>query len=268
MNSLIATRPRRIALSAGVLVVFAIVGLFASAALHLGAAGPATGVPAGNPFARAYDPAALVAFGRHPLGRYDTVVARADRRTVALFRRPAAGPYRRLGPLAHSYGSPLVFLVEARRRGWLRVQLPVRPNRSSAWIRASAVQLAVTDYRVVVNLRRRRLTVWRGPRRIVRTPIGVGRAVSPTPAGGYYLAYLLRPPQPDGVFGAYAFGLSAYSDVYTSFAGGDGEIGLHGTDEPSGLGRYVSHGCIRVSNRAITLLAHTLPLGTPITIEH
>jgi lipoprotein-anchoring transpeptidase ErfK/SrfK len=267
MNALIATRPRRIVLSVGVIVVFAIIGLFASAALRVGA-GPAAGVPAGNPFARGYDPAALAAFGRHPLGRYDTVVARPVHRVVTLYRRPAGRPYRRLGPLGHSYGSPLVFLVEARRRGWVRVQLPVRPNHSSAWIRASAVHLAVTDYRVTVNLPRRRLTVWRSARRIVRAPIGVGRAVSPTPAGRYYLAYLLRPPQPGGVFGAYAFGLSAYSDVYTSFAGGDGEIGLHGTDEPSGLGHYVSHGCIRVSNGTITRLAHTLPLGTPITIEH
>lgn len=267
MNLLTATRPRRLVISVGVLLVFAIVGLLASAALHIGS-GPATGVPGGNPFARGYDPAALAAFGRHPLGRYDSIVARPDHRIVALYRHPAGRPYRRLGPVDHSYGSPLVFLVEARRRGWLHVQLPLRPNRSSAWIRESEVRLAVTDYRVMVDLHHRRLTAWRGAREIVRAPIGVGQAVSPTPAGRYYLVYLLRPPQPNGVFGPYAFGLSAYSEVYTSFAGGDGEIGLHGTDEPSGLGHYVSHGCIRVSNRVITRLARTLPLGTPITIEH
>ena len=62
------------------------------------------------------------------------------------------------------------------------------------------------------------------------------------------------------------FGLSAFSDVYTSFAGGPGQVGLHGTNDPSGLGRDVSHGCVRVTNEAITALAQQLPMGTPISI--
>ena len=53
----------------------------------------------------------------------------------------------------------------------------------------------------------------------------------------------------------YAFGLSAYSTVLTSFGGGDGEVGLHGTNDPSILGSDVSHGCIRVSNSVITRLS-------------
>ncbi|MDQ4133917.1 MAG: L,D-transpeptidase, partial [Actinomycetota bacterium] len=43
-------------------------------------------------------------------------------------------------------------------------------------------------------------------------------------------------------------------------------VGIHGTNDPSGLGRSVSHGCIRMSNRGITALAKTLPLGTPVEI--
>jgi lipoprotein-anchoring transpeptidase ErfK/SrfK len=60
--------------------------------------------------------------------------------------------------------------------------------------------------------------------------------------------------------------LSAYSDVLYSFGGGPGQIGLHGTNEPSALGTNVSHGCIRISNVAITQLARILPLGTPVQI--
>jgi lipoprotein-anchoring transpeptidase ErfK/SrfK len=77
---------------------------------------------------------------------------------------------------------------------------------------------------------------------------------------------LLRPPDPRGFYGPYAFGLSAYSPVYTSFAGGDGQVGIHGTDNPGAIGRDVSHRCIRVANAVVARLARRLPLGTPVAI--
>jgi hypothetical protein len=55
----------------------------------------------------------------------------------------------------------------------------------------------------------------------------------------YYIVELLR--QTD-VSGPYVFGLSAFSNVLYSFGGGPGQIGLHGTDDPSALGKDVSNG--------------------------
>jgi len=100
----------------------------------------------------------------------------------------------------------------------------------------------------------------------MRTKIAKGKAISPTPTGRYYVTDLIRPPNPRGFYGPYALGLSAHSPVYTSFAGGNGQVGLHGTNQPSVLGTDVSAGCIRVSNRVITRLAKQLPLGTPVDI--
>jgi lipoprotein-anchoring transpeptidase ErfK/SrfK len=68
------------------------------------------------------------------------------------------------------------------------------------------------------------------------------------------------------LYGPYAFGTSAFSNTYYHFGGGPGEIGLHGTNYPQGLGSKVSHGCIRVSNATIRRLAKLLPLGTPVVI--
>ena len=102
---------------------------------------------------------------------------------------------------------------------------------------------------------------------MLRTPIGVGRAVTPTPRGLAYVTQLLKQPDPHGVYGPWAFGLSIYSRVLTSFGGGPGEVGIHGTDEPAGIGRDVSHGCIRLRNRAIERLARIVPLGTPVFIR-
>jgi lipoprotein-anchoring transpeptidase ErfK/SrfK len=96
---------------------------------------------------------------------------------------------------------------------------------------------------------------------------GVGRSVLPTPSGTYFIVSLLKQPNPHGAYGPYAFGLSAYSNVLQSFGGGPGQIGLHGTDNPGGLGTNVSHGCIRIGNAGITRLARMLPLGTRVVIK-
>src|SRR5205823_4833503 len=55
-------------------------------------------------------------------------------------------------------------------------------------------------------------------------------------------------------------------NVYTRFGSGDGEIGVHGTDYPQGIGTRVSHGCIRLRNAAIVRLARVIPLGTPVDV--
>ena len=37
-----------------------------------------------------------------------------------------------------------------------------------------------------------------------------------------------------------------------NFNGGDAVIGIHGTDDPSSIGKDISHGCIRMNNADIT----------------
>jgi lipoprotein-anchoring transpeptidase ErfK/SrfK len=54
--------------------------------------------------------------------------------------------------------------------------------------------------------------------------------------------------------------------VLHAFMGGDGTVGIHGTNNPGSIGQAVSHGCIRMSNPGISLLARTLPLGTPVFV--
>ena len=164
-------------------------------------------------------------------------------------------------------GAQLTLLVAQRLKGWDRVYLPMRPNGTTGWIHDSAVTLAVDPYRLVVDLGSHRVKVFKGGKLIRSEKAGVGQSVLPTPRGHYYLVELLRQPDPNGPYGPWAFGTSAFSDKLYSFGGGPGEIGLHGTDYPAGLGTNVSHGCIRISNAAITWFANTLPLGTPIDIK-
>lgn len=170
--------------------------------------------------------------------------------------------------LAHptDRGAPRVFLVEDRRDGWLEVLLPVRPNGSTGWIREDDVDLSQTGFAVTVDLAEFELLVTRDGVEVTRSPIAYGTADTPTPGGRYYVTELLEPPEPGGVYGSFAFGLSGFSDVLLDFAGGEGVIGIHGTNDPDSIGQRVSAGCIRLPDDVITELAAMLPLGTPVAI--
>jgi lipoprotein-anchoring transpeptidase ErfK/SrfK len=162
---------------------------------------------------------------------------------------------------------PLVFDVEVQRPdGWLQVLLPIRPNGSTGWIHATDVTLAPTPFHVTVELAAHRLRVTNGRQLVLEDTVAVGAADTPTPQGRYYIRALLRAPNPNTVYGPYAYGLSGHSDTLQTFNGSDAEVGIHGNNDPSVLGHDVTHGCVRMSNAAITTLTTILPLGTPVTI--
>ncbi len=162
---------------------------------------------------------------------------------------------------------PLVFLVKHDLGEWLEVYVPARPNGRTAFIRRDAVDLQVNPYRVEIYLREFVIRVYEGTNVKLDAKIGTARSSTPTPVGVFYTTELVRPPSPGGPYGPYAFGLSGFSDVYYSFGGGPGQIGMHGTNQPSAIGTQVSHGCIRMLNQNITYLASFLPLGTPVIIN-
>ncbi len=164
----------------------------------------------------------------------------------------------------------LVFSVIGDRPGWLNTNIPLRPNGLTGWIKNNPDEIKTynTPFFVLVQLKRFRLTVCNAGRIIQQEKAGIGlEANGLTPTGTFYLLDLIRPKGgPNGAYGPFAFGLSGFSETNFSFNGGDGRLGIHGTSDPSSLGRAKSHGCIRVSNAGITKMAKTLFLGSPVKI--
>ena len=160
-----------------------------------------------------------------------------------------------------------VFLVKERNGDWLNVYLPVRPNGSTGWIKSSEIALSEHTFRIVVELSEHRLTLYEKDEVVLQEPVGVGKSATPTTTGFFYTTELLIPDgQPQ--YGAYAFVLSAYSEVLFEFLGGDGQMGIHGTNEPWLVGRDVSNGCIRMTNEAVTRLKEMIPAaGVPVEIK-
>jgi lipoprotein-anchoring transpeptidase ErfK/SrfK len=163
------------------------------------------------------------------------------------------------------HGLARIFLVAGQDGDRYKVLLPVRPNGAVGWVRASDVEVSEINFWIRVSTSQRRITVGNGDQVVLQEPVAVGTGGTPTPLGTFYLTEVVRPIwQP--YYGPYAYTTSAHSDVLHSFMGGDGTVGLHGTDEAGSIGRAVSHGCIRMSNSGITKLAGMLPLGTPLFV--
>jgi L,D-transpeptidase ErfK/SrfK len=137
----------------------------------------------------------------------------------------------------------------------------------------------VTSYKgIVINLSEMRLYYFfteRGARVVTTFPIGIGTEGDDTPEGNFmviekienpswyvpesiqkekpYLPKVL-PPGPDNPLGSHAMRLSLRT------------ILIHGTNKPWGVGRRVSHGCIRLYPEDISKLFDLVPIGSSVTI--
>lgn len=166
------------------------------------------------------------------------------------------------------YLLPRTFLVTEQRGEWLKALLPMRPNQSEGWIRLSDVSLSTNPYRITVNLAAHELVFTKDGREILRSAIVAGSPRTPTPLGTYYITDPVDlQSQPGGAYGAFALGLSGYSEVLFEFNGGPGQIAIHGTNNPGLMGQDVSNGCIRVPNDVAVAIGTEAPLGTPVVIS-
>jgi lipoprotein-anchoring transpeptidase ErfK/SrfK len=158
-------------------------------------------------------------------------------------------------------------LGNAKRRTWVRVRLPGRPNGHAGWIRTAHTRRTSTLWRLSLDLSSRRVTVRLAGRVTRRFSAVIGTSSTPTPRGRYFVE--------EGVAlaswhagGPFALATSARSNVLQEFEGGPGQIALHGTAGLAGaLGSAASHGCIRLDTAAITWLARHIGAGVPLTIR-
>jgi lipoprotein-anchoring transpeptidase ErfK/SrfK len=161
-----------------------------------------------------------------------------------------------------------VLPVLQRTGDWVKVRLPGRPNGQSGWISRRATVRFVTDWHLVIDRSRRQVIVYKAGRRVRLFRAIVGMPSTPTPRGEFFVeeSIALRAWDPGTPF---ALALSARSYVLQDFAGGPGQIAVHGVGNIGGvLGSAVSHGCIRVDTAAIRWLAGHIGPGVPVTIRN
>lgn len=153
-------------------------------------------------------------------------------------------------------------------REWVRVQLALRPNGTTAWIPRSDVRLTATRYRIRVDLSDRRLDLLRDGRRVASHPAGVGRPEYPTPVGSFAVEDMMRSlPSWRPKYGGYVFTITGYSNVLTSFMGGEGQSAIHGSGSLGKVGRAASFGCVVLDDAALADIFRRIQPGTPVDIR-
>lgn len=108
-------------------------------------------------------------------------------------------------------------------------------------------------YQIDVSLNNRWLRLYKDGILQKQYPIAVGKMLTNTPVGNFII--INKAPNPGGPFGTMWMSLS--KDTY----------GIHGTDDPSSIGKAVSHGCIRMHNEDVEELASIIPIGTAVFIH-
>jgi len=163
---------------------------------------------------------------------------------------------------------PVVATVDVHGEQWFDVLLPGRPDSHTGWIQAASVSQAATDWRIIVDLSARQVTVYFAGHLTRTFPAVVGKPSTPTPTGSFFVEETA--PLAAQVAGApFALALSARSNALAQFDGGPGQVALHGIANIGGIpGTAVSHGCVRLTTADITWLATRISSGVPVTITN
>lgn len=122
-------------------------------------------------------------------------------------------------------------------------------------------------WRVWIQIPACTLTVFCNEMEWKRYPIAVGKPSTPTPEGVFEIINKVKnptwfrprkhpvPPGPRNPLGHYWMGF------YRGY-------GIHGNNNASSIGRYVSNGCIRMRNQDVAELFKILPIRTPVLITY
>jgi L,D-transpeptidase catalytic domain len=168
------------------------------------------------------------------------------------------------------HGRPETVLVlgwiSGARSTWVEVRYPGLGDRRGFVPAATLSRPRPTRNRLVLDRAKLELRLLRGGRTLFRTAVGVGAFGSPTPPGRYYIRERIVPSSPGTVYGALAFGTSAYSPYRTDWPGG-GQVGIHGTNQPSLIPGRISNGCVRLPDERVLVLGKKLRIGTPLLIR-
>jgi lipoprotein-anchoring transpeptidase ErfK/SrfK len=192
---------------------------------------------------------------------------------VGVIRRKPAKTSHVMGRLRQltEDGYPEVYLAlrsytDMTGTEWTQIRVPGRPNGRVGWVvRENLGTFKQTRWRIVVNRKTLRMTVfWNGKRRW-RRPVGVGKPGTPTPAGRFWIREKIKVGDHASPYWPYALGTADYSTL-SEWPGG-GVVGIHGDwNEPQLIPGRPSHGCIRMHDRDVGWLARHVPVGTPLRV--
>ncbi len=133
----------------------------------------------------------------------------------------------------------------------LRINPDINP-RNLAPGQIICIPLAPSPIEIIINVRAKRLTVYKNGNIFREYIVATGKPETPTPTGIFEVVN--KEIDPGGPYGTRWLGLSAKG------------YGIHGTNNPASIGTAASNGCIRMYNEDIEALFDITVVGTPVRI--
>lgn len=141
-----------------------------------------------------------------------------------------------------------------------------------------------SEYKIVIKKSKCTLYLYKGNQLIKKYPVAIGKNPEDkqmvgdmrTPEGNFYIIKIHNSKAwvhdfKDGkgpiknAYGPYFFRLYAGADRTKSGKEWKG-IGIHGTHDPTSIGKMITEGCIRMHNKDIKALRKFIKIGTPVSI--
>jgi hypothetical protein len=127
-----------------------------------------------------------------------------------------------------------------------------------------------------INVPSRTLRLYMGGVLIREYPVGVGNSRQFwTPPGSYRVATKILHPiweDPFRPLGDNTISAGSHNPLGERWIGfhsdSSGDYGIHGTNDPSSVGKFISHGCVRMYNRDVAELFEMVSRGTPVRVTY
>ena len=123
---------------------------------------------------------------------------------------------------------------------------------------------------IVINKTKRILTLYEGTKVLKKYPVAVGNPHTVTKSGKYYInSKIVDPDWGGGGFAAPVKGGTPENPLGSRWMGinrTDGSYGIHGTNSFYSIGKYISHGCIRMQNYMVEELFPLVPMKAPVWV--
>jgi hypothetical protein len=187
------------------------------------------------------------------------------RNEVVVRDKQEGKPVARIVPRTR-WGTPRILSVVRRKPGWLGVVVHQRANGRLGWIRARSARIIRVTERLVVDLSRRQLTVYRNGKAIKRMRVTIGRRANPTPTGRFALTdtLLVRGPSP---YGCCVLAIAGRQPKLPADWTGGNRLAIH-EDTEGAVGAAASLGCPRASERDMRwLVRQRFQAGTPVIVR-
>lgn len=165
-----------------------------------------------------------------------------------------------------NFKSPTILAVASRKPGWVLVRTSVAKHHVG-WLPTAAGAVFTEPRSIVVDLSAKTLTVFHRGHMTDRYRVAIGTPATPTPTGRFAVTDRLKTGSEDGDYGCCILALNGHQTKIAQGWGGGDRIAIHATPHTWTLGKEVSHGCVRATNKALHQLMRKIRLGTPVRIK-